>query len=119
MPYDLFWQLNPARLKPFEKAYENEQKIADERAWNIGRYVCLSVLWGIDHGFNGSKASVEYPDKPYSQQEVKTEENMTDEEMTRNHEALFTYLGVLKANFELENPEKKHHPPESEVVTHG
>lgn len=118
MPYDLFWELNPSKLKPFEMAYENERKLIDERAWLIGRYSVLAVAIGIEHAFNGSKAQSQYPDKPFSQQEVKTEENMTDEEMTRNHEALFTYLGVLKANFELENPEKKHHPPESEVVAH-
>lgn len=119
MPYTLFWDLNPTLLKPFEKAYENERKLADENAWLVGKYVSLSVLWGIDHGFNGSKASVQYPEKPFSQQAPKDEEHMSDEEMARNHEALFTYLGVLKANFELENPDKKHHPPESEVVTRG
>ena len=100
-------------------AYETEQKLIDERAWVVGKYTSIAVLWGIDHGFNGSKATVEYPEKPFSQQEHVDEENISDEKMKQNHEALFAMLDMMKVNFELDHPEKKHYPTESEVVTHG
>jgi len=116
VPYEVFWGLNPSGLKPFEKAFENEQKLIDERAWIVGRYAALSVMIGIEHTFG--KGSSKYPEKPFSQQEPETEENISEEQMIHNHEALFAWLGVMQTNFELTHPDKKH-PTESEVVTHG
>lgn len=108
MPYELFWTLNPRLLKPFQKAYETQREIEDEKAWQQGVYFLRAVSTALDGAFNGKKATTSYPEKPFSQMEKsKSEEEMSDEEMSHNHEALFTYLNVLKVNFDLEHPEKR------------
>lgn len=119
VPYETFWGLNPTTLNPFQKAYENEKKLLDEQAWLQGLYTYRGVMAAIDHAFNGKKAQTEYPEKPFIALAGEKDREMTEEEMERNHRAVFAYLGVMKTNFEIQHPEKKHITTESEVVTHG
>ena len=62
VPYEIFWRLNPRKLKPFEKAYEMElearQNAKNLEAWLYGLYnqnAIASVL----------SKSAKYPQKPF------------------------------------------------------
>lgn len=60
--YELFWTLNPKKLKAFEKAYtekiEQENKVMDVMAWRIGAYVTRSIGAALD----GRRSK--YPEMP-------------------------------------------------------
>lgn len=60
--YELFWTLNPTKLKTFEKAYKGRTEelttLIDILAWKIGRYCVNSVATGLDGRRN------KYPEKP-------------------------------------------------------
>ena len=71
--YNLFWTLNPTKIKPFIRAFnlkqEREQLQLDTLAWNIGGYV-ISVVNAV---LSGGKET--YPQKPRS-----IENSLTDDE---------------------------------------
>ena len=60
--YELFWTLNPRKLKAFETAYKERTEALntaiDILAWRVGRYCVNSVATGLDGRRN------KYPDKP-------------------------------------------------------
>jgi len=62
VPYEVFWHLNPRKLKPFEKAYEMDMDARQGRmnleAWLHGLYVQNAV------GSILSK-NAKYPKKPH------------------------------------------------------
>ena len=73
VPYDLFWHLNPTKLKPWREAYEEKNRANDVTARNIGRYVleAIASCFG-DHT---------YTDMPYSIKEQQEEQKgFTDAE---------------------------------------
>lgn len=61
--YETFWHLNPRKLKPFEKAYEEQMKTEQERmnltAWLNGLYVQNAIA----SVFN---KKAKYPSKPFN-----------------------------------------------------
>lgn len=62
VPYEVFWHLNPRKLKPFEKAYELEvegrQNAKNLDAWLHGLYVQNAVASILSKG-------TKYPSKPF------------------------------------------------------
>lgn len=60
--YNLFWTLNPAKIKPFIRAFELKEKTKvqniDSLAWLIGSYVTHSICTAFGDG------KVKYPEKP-------------------------------------------------------
>ncbi|MBR3645995.1 MAG: hypothetical protein IKN54_06215 [Lachnospiraceae bacterium] len=60
--YELFWKLNPRKLKAFERAYKERTEALhtaiDILAWRVGRYCVNSVACGLDGRRN------KYPEKP-------------------------------------------------------
>ena len=62
VPYELFWHLNPRKLKPFEKAYEMEmesrQSATNLKAWLDGLYIQNAVA-------SVFSKSAKYPKKPF------------------------------------------------------
>ena len=62
VPYDVFWHLNPKKLKPFEKAYEMEmdsrQSASNLNAWIQGMYIQHAIASVL--GRNNK-----YPTKPF------------------------------------------------------
>lgn len=99
VPYELFWELNPHKLKAFYKAYEIHKKILDEEMWIMGAYVNNAVLSAVEHNLAGKKAKTKYLEQPFLKQE-QTEELKQAEKM-KQVKALFTALEIKKANFEL------------------
>lgn len=55
--YNLFWELSPSGLEPFNKAFELQQKNINEQAWMHGLYVRMAI------GSSMSK-KVKYPKSP-------------------------------------------------------
>ena len=56
--YDLFWHLNPKKLKPFSDAYKLKTKAEDRMAWRMGIYIQIAIA----SCFPKSKAK--YPESP-------------------------------------------------------
>ena len=54
----MFWHLNPTKVKPFKKAYENKLDADNRNAWLNGMYVQAAI------GAAMSK-SVKYPKAPF------------------------------------------------------
>ena len=81
VPYDVFWHLNPKKLKPFEKAYETELEARQTRmnldAWLHGLYIQHAVA-------SVMSKSAKYPQKPFDifgTQKKKTPQEEADEFM--------------------------------------
>ena len=70
VPYDVFFDLNPDTLRPFEDAYAIKCKEkADElnhSAWLIGRYVCASIAACFGRGHR-------YPQEPFKRTDEEDE----------------------------------------------
>lgn len=57
--YELFWHLNPAKMRPFKLAYQKKLEQDNYNAWLQGAYIKLAV----SSAMMGKK--VKYPDKPF------------------------------------------------------
>lgn len=92
----------PRELKPYEKAYKLKRKIENENMWIMGNYMNIAVLSALDKSFNGGKAKIEFPDKPFNFDEVSSDnKELTDDDKQKQINQLFTKLHIMKANFEL------------------
>ena len=71
VPYEIFWTLNPKRLKPWQVdfAYREQERMdrEDYTAWLNGMY----VLAAVGAAFDGKKCP--YPSEPYSVTQYKEE----------------------------------------------
>lgn len=73
---NLFWRLNPRRMKPFLKAFEDrkreERDSMNAHAYLIGRYVCdaIATCFAKNH---------KYPDKPI---DMRTPEEIAEYQMS-------------------------------------
>ena len=104
IPYNLFWRLNPKKLKPFQEAYRIKQKNRDEEMWAFcGNYVLSAVITAVDSCLNGQKARSKYIEKPLLKDRLNDEKEMTEEELQRQRELFVAKLLVMKTNFELNN----------------
>lgn len=52
------------RFNAHIKAYNNRQRLADERMWTNGIYTQSAVSTAIEHNFAGKKAKSKYIEKP-------------------------------------------------------
>lgn len=105
IPYNVFWTLNPRKIKPFFEAYKIKRKMLDEQMWFMGAYVHNAVLSAVEKNLAGKKAKTNYLEKPFMQEETETKaENKTDkskEENMKKVKQIFQSLEIMKANFEL------------------
>lgn len=62
VPYDVFWHLNPRKLKPFEKAYEMELE-GKQNAMNLEAW--LNGLYNQNAVASIFSKSARYPKKPF------------------------------------------------------
>lgn len=114
--------MNPKILRAYVKADELRRKQADQDLWLNNLYNLHAIQVALDKGFNGKKSKLEYPDRPFSEKETSShvrigEKTIVDEEnpentiMSREDQKkvnyLFAQLGVMKANWEIENNMKK------------
>ena len=104
--YNLFWTLNPRKIKPFYEAHKIKRKMLDEQMWCMGAYIHNAVLTAVERNLAGKKAKTKYLEKPFMQEETENTDEIkkTDkakEENMRKVKAVFQSLEIMKANFEL------------------
>jgi hypothetical protein len=106
---EVFWKLNPRKLKLYVKAYDNKLKRIDNYVWNaVGTYVQSAVFVAVDRNLRGRKSKSEYEEKTiYQIAEEKAEENrpLTEEEIQRKREEFVTKMLAMKANFDANHKE--------------
>ena len=104
IPYNVFWRLNPTKLKPFQEAYRIKRENRDEEIWSIcGNYILSAFATAIDGCLNGRKASSKYIEKPLLRDRVNDGKELSEEELQKQRELFVAKLLVMKTNFELNN----------------
>ena len=104
----LFWTLNPRTLDIHFEAYKLQKRMQDEYAWLHGAYVFDAFTTALaNFTRKKNKKPIPYRDKPLLQDaELKSVGGLSDEEKKKAHEALFTKLKIMQANFELAQKDK-------------
>lgn len=98
VPYDLFWHLNPTKLKPFYTAFENKRKIRDEENWlTWGTYAMSMFSVILANAFN-KNSQAKYIENPIYKQ-AKNNGQLTEEEKQKQIEQLFMQLQIMETNF--------------------
>lgn len=69
VPYEVFWHLNPHKLKPYEKAYEMEME-SRQNAMNLEAW--LHGLYNQNAVASVFSKSAKYPKKPFDMFSGKT-----------------------------------------------
>lgn len=73
VPYDLFWHLNPTKLKPFAEAYKIKLNEQDALAYYAGLYNLRAFSVTLDAAFSGkNRSTLKYFEHPirYSDEDV-------------------------------------------------
>ena len=96
MPYDLFWHLNPKKLKPFADAYEIRLKEQDALAYYTGIYNLRAFSVVLDHAFRGNKSSAKYFDHPIRYTDEDEEEARTANPESNEQIAVFEMKARMK-----------------------
>lgn len=100
MTYERFMSSEPIELKPFEEAFKLKRKMESENMWIMGSYTNIAVMSALDKVFNGKKATINFPDKPFGFEEQE-EKELTQEQKNNYIDQLFGNLHLMQANFEL------------------
>ena len=103
VPYDVFWHLNPKKIKPFQIAHKQYMNELDAciHAW-MGNYGMSALGTALSHMFSKT-STAEYIKEPIFTTVVKQkkEENLTEEEKRKRTEQLFLQLKIMGANHNL------------------
>ena len=109
--YELFWHLNPKKLKAFYDAEKIKRINFDTQMWFMGQYVKSAVGTAVEHCLAGRKAQSKYVEKPFLMQaeiNQKAEaEQLTEAEKQKQVELLFMRLQVQAHNFKQEQKKKQ------------
>ena len=114
MPYDLYWDGEFGTKRAFRKAYkiklEAEQRISDQRNWNMGQYVAaaLQAVPLLVAGFNTKGANIpDYPDKPLIEKyEEKKKEDAAKQQQEDQSKLAMAMFQAMASRFN-KNMEKK------------
>lgn len=111
MSYELFWHLNPTKLKPFYEAYKIKKKMRDEEVWlfwgTYGYSAFETVMAHFGAGLAGKKSKAKYIDKPIMQKMEENNVELTEEQKKEKTEQLFMQLRLMEANFNLNHKDNK------------
>ena len=98
VPYELFWHLNPTKLKAFQTAFDNKRRMRDEEMWLYwGTYGISAFSVVLASAFSKNSQS-KYVEKPIYQQIVHKKEKLTEEEKIKQTEQLFMQLQIMGVN---------------------
>lgn len=106
VPYELFWHLNPKKLKPFYTAFENKRKLRDEENWFVWGNYAMSAFITIVSNVLSKNSQAKYVEKPLYKM-IETQKELTEEEKRIKREELFTKLQIMQANFEITHKKDK------------
>lgn len=81
--YNLFWHLNPKKLKPFFKAFENKRKMRDEESWIWWGTYGISALSVVLASAFSKDSKAKYVNKPVYQEMEDKDKELTEEEIQR------------------------------------
>lgn len=101
VPYDLFWHLNPTKLKPFMDAYHRKQREIDAQMWYMGQYVMSALNATVLNAFRDKGAEKgEYFKKPLLEiaESEKKQAELTEKEIIRQTQAIFAQLETKSNN---------------------
>lgn len=104
VPFEIFWSLNPRKLKPFYEAYRLRIKDQNQMFYIQGQYTLSALMATVGNLFlkKGHKPN-EYPKEPldiFAEKRLVIEENMTDEQKKKETEKLFGMLAGMQEKFE-------------------
>lgn len=89
VPYEVFWHLNPRKLKPYEKAYEMEME-SRQNAMNLEAW--LNGLYNQNAVASVFSKNAKYPKKPFDlfggRKKTVQEEGMDFERYVKQFNAL-------------------------------
>ena len=98
VPYELFWRLNPTKLKPFYTAFENKRKMRDEENWLYwGTYGISAFTVVLANAFS-KNSQAKYVEKPIYQQLTNKSEQLTEQEKIEQTKQLFMQLQIMQVN---------------------
>lgn len=100
---ELFWSLNPRRLKPYIKAEQIRMEKSNRMLYYQGIYVRDALLSTVGNMFSKGKP-MEYPSEPYRITPRSEEEE--EQEKIRQTKELFARLKVMQDNFEISKKSK-------------
>ena len=101
VPYEIFWHLNPTKLKPFQTAFENKRKLRDEENWIVwGTYGISALSVVLDSAFS-KNSQAKFVEKPVYQQAKENNGELTEEEKIQQTEQLFMQLRLMESNYNL------------------
>ena len=104
VPYELFWRLNPKKLKAFQIAFENKRKIRDEEnwiSWGVYGMSALSVVLG-----NVFSKNSRYVENPFLQSLKNKTKILTEEEKEQKTKELFMQLSIMESNYKMSKKTK-------------
>ena len=104
---ELFWSLNPHRLKPYLEAEKLRQQQRDTEMWRMGIYVFDGVRAAVENVLNGRKSKLKYMEEPLFLKAEKQSIELSEEEKVRQAENIMLQLAVMSANSKLGKKEKQ------------
>lgn len=101
VPYEVFWHLNPTKLKPFQTAFENKRKLRDEENWLVWGTYGMSALSVVLASAFSKNSQAKFIEKPVYQQIKEDNRELTEEEKKRQIEQIFAQLQIMATNYNL------------------
>ena len=96
VPYDLFWHLNPRKMKAFEKAYARQRQERMNDMWYMGQLVAAAMDATVCNmmPFTKRRQKGTYPEKPIRILPVTEAERKAAEE--RELQKFIGFAGALE-----------------------
>lgn len=89
--YELFWHLNPRKIKPFYEAYKIQMKSLEYRKWIEGIYTARAIA---------SNFGEKFPEEPLEFYNF-DEQELSEQKIKEERKKLIESLKVMQTNFEL------------------
>lgn len=93
-------------LRAYIQAHKLKQKMKDEEMWLHNRYTLNALSVALAHfgaGLSGKKSQAEYPERPYMQDDVSLQGELSEAEKQRAVDLFFAKEEVRRVNWERNN----------------
>lgn len=107
---EVFWKLNPTKLKPYITAYQEREKKRiediDHMGWLFGLYNFRATCVALS-GLSGKPSSAKYFELPLHKQNKNNmipdnKKELSEEEKIRMTKLIFGSLDAMKMNYEMQ-----------------